>query len=141
MGDPAQYPEIRTARFLYAMQWLPPDLRADYQARQQWIDNNMSYLDGLALAVLHSHDADFRRDTWFIYHNLYMCRLLGVCPNWLWDIGVYGLVPLPRPLSIAAPCASTLSFPILKYSPPVPLQIAEASAQFQVRDPTVDSRA
>eukprot|EP00962_Isochrysis_galbana_P000276 scaffold80_cov106-Isochrysis_galbana.AAC.2 len=44
MGDPALYPEIRTARFLYAMQWLPPDLRADYQARQQWIDNNMSYL-------------------------------------------------------------------------------------------------
>eukprot|EP00962_Isochrysis_galbana_P002221 scaffold579_cov129-Isochrysis_galbana.AAC.1 len=40
MGDPAQYPEVRMARFLYAMQWLPPDFRADYQARQQWIDNN-----------------------------------------------------------------------------------------------------
>eukprot|EP00962_Isochrysis_galbana_P021544 scaffold6356_cov118-Isochrysis_galbana.AAC.5 len=38
MGDPAQYPEIRAARFQYAMQWLPPDLRADYQLRQQWID-------------------------------------------------------------------------------------------------------
>eukprot|EP00962_Isochrysis_galbana_P061697 scaffold42526_cov298-Isochrysis_galbana.AAC.1 len=53
MGDPAQYPEIRTARFLYAMQWLPPDLRADYGARQQWIDNNMSYLDGLAPQWVH----------------------------------------------------------------------------------------
>eukprot|EP00962_Isochrysis_galbana_P036575 scaffold12670_cov119-Isochrysis_galbana.AAC.7 len=90
MGDPAQYPEVRMARFLYAMQWLPPDLRADYGARQQWIDNNMSYLDGFALGLLHYHDADFRRDTWFTYHNLYMCRL-GVCPNWLWDIDVYGL--------------------------------------------------
>eukprot|EP00962_Isochrysis_galbana_P044545 scaffold17333_cov152-Isochrysis_galbana.AAC.3 len=46
------YPEIRAARFQYAMQWLPSDLRADYQLRQQWIDNDMSYLDGLALAVL-----------------------------------------------------------------------------------------
>eukprot|EP00962_Isochrysis_galbana_P038519 scaffold13680_cov128-Isochrysis_galbana.AAC.6 len=70
-------------------QWLQPDLRADYQARQQWIDNNMSYLDGLALAVLHSQDADFRRGTWSVYHNLHMCRL-GVCPNWgfgLWSPG------------------------------------------------------
>jgi len=25
MGDPSRYPEIRMARFLYAMQWLPPD--------------------------------------------------------------------------------------------------------------------
>eukprot|EP00962_Isochrysis_galbana_P038991 scaffold13937_cov108-Isochrysis_galbana.AAC.6 len=121
MGDPALYPEIRTARFLYAMQWLPPDLRADYQARQQWIDNNMSYLDGLALAEFHSHDADFRRDTWFIYHNLHMCRL-GVCPNWLWSLDVYGLFPPPRLLSIAAPCVSTLGFPILKSFPPVRLQ-------------------
>eukprot|EP00962_Isochrysis_galbana_P018879 scaffold5475_cov127-Isochrysis_galbana.AAC.13 len=61
MGDPAQYPEVRMARFLYAMQWLPPDFRADYQARQQWIDNNLTYLDGLAIANLHYHDADFRR--------------------------------------------------------------------------------
>eukprot|EP00962_Isochrysis_galbana_P000230 scaffold59_cov119-Isochrysis_galbana.AAC.5 len=75
MGDPAQYPEIRAARFQYAMQWLPPDLRADYQLRQQWIDNNMSYLDGLALAVLQAQDSDFRRGTWSVYHNLYMCRL------------------------------------------------------------------
>eukprot|EP00962_Isochrysis_galbana_P015088 scaffold4328_cov135-Isochrysis_galbana.AAC.9 len=90
MGDPEQYPEIRAARFQYAMQWLPPDLRADYQLRQQWIDKYMFYLDGLALAVLQAEDSDFRRDSWFIYHNLYMCRL-GVCPNWLWDIDVYSL--------------------------------------------------
>eukprot|EP00962_Isochrysis_galbana_P053062 scaffold24515_cov112-Isochrysis_galbana.AAC.8 len=74
MGDPAQYPEIRVARFQYAMQWLPPDLRADYQLRPQWIDNNMSYLDGRALAVLQSEDSTFRRDSWDVYHNLYMCR-------------------------------------------------------------------
>eukprot|EP00962_Isochrysis_galbana_P053340 scaffold24766_cov120-Isochrysis_galbana.AAC.2 len=52
MGDPSRYPEIRMARFLYAMKWLLPDLRADYQLRQQWIDNNMTYLDARALAVL-----------------------------------------------------------------------------------------
>eukprot|EP00962_Isochrysis_galbana_P033595 scaffold11278_cov145-Isochrysis_galbana.AAC.2 len=45
---------------------------------------------------------------------------------------------LPRPSSIAAPCVSTLSFLILRSSPPVPLSIAVASAQFQVRDPTVE---
>eukprot|EP00962_Isochrysis_galbana_P021420 scaffold6320_cov126-Isochrysis_galbana.AAC.3 len=42
MGDPALYPEVRTARFLYAMQWLPRDFTADYQARQLWIDNTTS---------------------------------------------------------------------------------------------------
>eukprot|EP00962_Isochrysis_galbana_P042729 scaffold16056_cov132-Isochrysis_galbana.AAC.1 len=41
MGDPAQYPEIRAARFQYAMQWLPPDLRADYQLSASF-DNNGS---------------------------------------------------------------------------------------------------
>eukprot|EP00962_Isochrysis_galbana_P048977 scaffold20598_cov145-Isochrysis_galbana.AAC.1 len=90
MGDPALYPEVRTARFLYAMQWLPPDFRADYQARQQWIDNNLTYLDGLAIAEFHYNDADFRRDTWSVYHDLHMCRL-GVCPKWLWSLDVYGL--------------------------------------------------
>eukprot|EP00962_Isochrysis_galbana_P053939 scaffold25482_cov165-Isochrysis_galbana.AAC.4 len=65
MGDPAQYPEIRAARFQYAMQWLPSDLRADYQLRQQWIDNNMSYLDGRALAVLQAEDSAFLRDFCF----------------------------------------------------------------------------
>eukprot|EP00962_Isochrysis_galbana_P041776 scaffold15406_cov119-Isochrysis_galbana.AAC.11 len=72
MGDPALYPEVRTARFLYAMQWLPPDCRADYQARQQWIDNNLTYLDGLAIAEFHYNDADFRRDTWSVYHDLHI---------------------------------------------------------------------
>eukprot|EP00962_Isochrysis_galbana_P018746 scaffold5412_cov129-Isochrysis_galbana.AAC.1 len=35
------------------------------QLRQQWqwIDNNMSYLDGRALAVLQSGDSTFRRDS------------------------------------------------------------------------------
>eukprot|EP00962_Isochrysis_galbana_P043399 scaffold16508_cov108-Isochrysis_galbana.AAC.2 len=72
MGDPALYPDIRAARFLYAMQWLPSDLCADYQLRQQWIDNNMSYLDGRALAVLQAEYSHFRRDSWAVYHNLYM---------------------------------------------------------------------
>eukprot|EP00962_Isochrysis_galbana_P051063 scaffold22411_cov110-Isochrysis_galbana.AAC.4 len=67
MGDPAMYPEIRTARFIYAMQRLPSDFTADVQARQQWVDNNLTYLDGLVLADLHCHDADFRRDSWSTY--------------------------------------------------------------------------
>eukprot|EP00962_Isochrysis_galbana_P056822 scaffold28955_cov139-Isochrysis_galbana.AAC.1 len=112
MGDPALYPEIRTARFLYAMQWLPRDFTADYQARQQWIDNNLTYLDGLVIANLHYHDADFRRDTWSTYHNLHMCRL-GVCP-------VCFNPQLPNPQIFPA------------------RSIAAASAQFQVRDPTVE---
>eukprot|EP00962_Isochrysis_galbana_P026775 scaffold8341_cov128-Isochrysis_galbana.AAC.3 len=45
--------------------------------------------------------------------------------------------PLPLLSFIVAPCASTLNFPIPKSIPPVPL-IAVASAQFQVRDPTVE---
>eukprot|EP00962_Isochrysis_galbana_P013894 scaffold3951_cov121-Isochrysis_galbana.AAC.8 len=55
-----------------------------------WIDNNMSYLDALALEVFQYGDADFRRDSWSTYYNLHMCRL-GVCPKWLWDIDMYGL--------------------------------------------------
>eukprot|EP00962_Isochrysis_galbana_P031677 scaffold10322_cov117-Isochrysis_galbana.AAC.2 len=43
--------------------------------------------------------------SWSTYHNLHMCRL-GVCPNWLWSLDF----------------VSTLNFPILKSSPPVPLQ-------------------
>eukprot|EP00962_Isochrysis_galbana_P051236 scaffold22615_cov133-Isochrysis_galbana.AAC.3 len=49
----SRYPEIRMARFLYAMQWLPRDLRADYQLRQQWMidnNNNMSYTSTRSLS-------------------------------------------------------------------------------------------
>jgi len=95
MGDPSHYPETRMARFMYAMKWLPPDLRADYQLRQQWIDNNMSYLDALALAFLQDRDHSYRSNTWPEYHNKHMCRL-GVCPNYLWTIDVYGLSNPPR---------------------------------------------
>jgi len=93
MGDPSRYPEIRMARFLYAMKWLPPDLRADYQLRQ--LCNNgstttcQSYLDALALAFLQDRDHSYRsNNTWPEYHNKHMCRL-GVCPNYLWTIDVY----------------------------------------------------
>eukprot|EP00962_Isochrysis_galbana_P025891 scaffold8005_cov118-Isochrysis_galbana.AAC.16 len=44
MGEPSRYPEIRMARFLYAMQWLPPDLRADYDLRQQWIMDRQQHV-------------------------------------------------------------------------------------------------
>ena len=47
MGDPAMYPEIRAARNVYALQRLPSDFTADPQARKQWVDNNLTYLDGV----------------------------------------------------------------------------------------------
>eukprot|EP00962_Isochrysis_galbana_P004135 scaffold1148_cov108-Isochrysis_galbana.AAC.7 len=106
--------------------WLPSDLCADYQLRQrQWIDNNMSYLDGRALAVLQSGDSTFRRDTWSVYHNLHTyvpprrVPPMALGPRCLWP---FFPLPLPRPLSIAAPCVSTLGFPIRISSPPVPSQ-------------------
>jgi len=46
MGDPAMYPDIRAARNVYALQRLPSDFSADPQARKQWVDNNLTYLDG-----------------------------------------------------------------------------------------------
>eukprot|EP00962_Isochrysis_galbana_P040986 scaffold14932_cov133-Isochrysis_galbana.AAC.5 len=46
MGDPAMYPEIRAARNVYALQRLPSDFSGDVQARKQWVDNNLTYLDG-----------------------------------------------------------------------------------------------
>jgi len=51
MGDPSRYPEIGTARHMYALRWLPREIRDDRLLLQQWIDNNMSYLDARALVV------------------------------------------------------------------------------------------
>eukprot|EP00962_Isochrysis_galbana_P052072 scaffold23448_cov133-Isochrysis_galbana.AAC.2 len=52
MGDPSRYSDIRMARTVYALQWLPRDLRDDRLLLQQWIDNNMTYLDARVLADL-----------------------------------------------------------------------------------------
>eukprot|EP00962_Isochrysis_galbana_P008171 scaffold2224_cov107-Isochrysis_galbana.AAC.1 len=54
MGDARKYTEIRAARFQYAMLWLPKKLHADYELRlrQQWIDNNLTYLGAELLVVL-----------------------------------------------------------------------------------------
>eukprot|EP00962_Isochrysis_galbana_P026377 scaffold8181_cov116-Isochrysis_galbana.AAC.1 len=146
MGDPALYPKIRTARHMYALQWLPREVRDDRPLLQQqlvnnngWIDNNnnMTYLDARALVVFQDGDADFRRDTWAVYHNLHMCRL-GVCPHWLWSLDVYGL-------STSTPTVIIIHSCPICFDPELPnpqifpaRSIAEASAQFQVRDPTVE---
>jgi len=45
MGDPALYPDIRHARHIYALQWLPRALRDDVPLMRLWIDNNMSWCD------------------------------------------------------------------------------------------------
>jgi len=77
-------------------------------------------------------------DTWPEYHYKRMCRL-GVCPQYLWDIDVYGL---SAPTAIRHSCMH--SCPVC-YNPNLPNQfiypsrsIAEATAQFLVRDPTVE---
>eukprot|EP00962_Isochrysis_galbana_P048754 scaffold20395_cov128-Isochrysis_galbana.AAC.7 len=41
MGDPAMYPEVRSARNIYALQRLPRDFTDDVMARKQWVDNNL----------------------------------------------------------------------------------------------------
>jgi len=45
MGDPALYPDIRLARHMYALQWLPRAIRDDVPLMHLWItiNNNMSY--------------------------------------------------------------------------------------------------
>eukprot|EP00962_Isochrysis_galbana_P033710 scaffold11336_cov133-Isochrysis_galbana.AAC.3 len=134
MGDPALYPEIRTARFVYAMQRLPRDFTDDVQARQLWVDNNLTYLDGLVIANLHYHDSHFRRDSWSTYRNLHMCRL-GVCPNWLWSLDAFGL---STPTAIIHSCHVCFN-PQLPNPQIYPARsISQASAQFLVRDPTVE---
>eukprot|EP00962_Isochrysis_galbana_P032223 scaffold10560_cov133-Isochrysis_galbana.AAC.13 len=80
MGDPSRYPEIRAACTIYALRWLPRDIRDDRLLLQQWIDNNMTYLDARALAVFQDGDHDYRLDSWSTYHNLHMCRLLACAP-------------------------------------------------------------
>jgi len=139
-GDPSRYPKIRMARFLFALQWLPRDLRADYGLRQQWIDNNMTYLDALVLALLQDKDSDYMKDTWPEYHYKHMCRLC-VCPQYLWTIDMCMAFQPPTRLSIsiAAPSATIPSFRTHSFTRPAPFSsIAEATAQFLVRDPNVE---
>eukprot|EP00962_Isochrysis_galbana_P018575 scaffold5362_cov100-Isochrysis_galbana.AAC.5 len=104
------------------------EIRDDRPLLQQWIDNNMSYLDldARALVVLQSGDAVFRRDTWSVYHDLHMCRL-GVCPclysiplpsivcNDVWACGrgrvaaVYSLLALSTSFCSLSLCANSVS--------------------------------
>eukprot|EP00962_Isochrysis_galbana_P059266 scaffold32718_cov124-Isochrysis_galbana.AAC.1 len=63
-----------------------------------------------------------------------MCRL-GVCPNWLWSIDAFGL---STPTAIIHSCHVCFN-PQLPNPHVFPARsIAEASSQFQVRDPTVE---
>eukprot|EP00962_Isochrysis_galbana_P033327 scaffold11144_cov111-Isochrysis_galbana.AAC.7 len=102
MGDPSLYPEIRTARFIYAMQRLPRDFTADVQARQQWVDNNLTYLDGLVLADLHYHDADFRRGTWVLSGARGAPRLKRTCLSWMVSLIVIASLAGSQSMNLAA---------------------------------------
>eukprot|EP00962_Isochrysis_galbana_P061954 scaffold48601_cov309-Isochrysis_galbana.AAC.1 len=68
------------ARFQYAMRWLPPNVRGDYGLCEQWINNNLTYLDALLLALYQDKDHDYMSFTWPEYHYKHMCRL-GVWPR------------------------------------------------------------
>jgi len=84
MGDARKYPEIRASRFQYAMLFLPKKIRADYELRQQWIDNNLTYLDAELLELYLEEDHDYMTFTWPEYHHKQACRL-GMCPNYLFE--------------------------------------------------------
>eukprot|EP00962_Isochrysis_galbana_P019520 scaffold5687_cov132-Isochrysis_galbana.AAC.2 len=101
MGDPAMYPEIRSARNIYALQRLPRDFTDDVMARKQWVDNNLTYFDGLLLANFHYHDADFRRDSWPIALSPVVLRL--------WTIPVKAMNTLSKALTCAITAKSSCS--------------------------------
>jgi len=73
MGAARKYPEIRAMmRFQYAMLFLPSNIRDDEGGlRQQWIDNNFTYLDSLLLELYLEEDHNFMRFTWPEYHYLH----------------------------------------------------------------------
>eukprot|EP00962_Isochrysis_galbana_P030094 scaffold9728_cov132-Isochrysis_galbana.AAC.1 len=60
-----------------------------------------------------------------------MCRL-GVCPQWLWDIDVYGL-STPTAIIHSCPMCFNPQLPNPQIFPA--RSISQASAQFQVRPP------
>eukprot|EP00962_Isochrysis_galbana_P037551 scaffold13167_cov123-Isochrysis_galbana.AAC.5 len=97
MGDARKYkyPEIRAARFHYAIVWLPKKLSADYGLRQQWtVDRQQSDLPrrrtSRAVPRRVEEDHDYMKFTWPEYHYKHACRL-GICPNYLFDRDKFGL--------------------------------------------------
>jgi len=52
--------------------------------RQQWLDNNLTYLDAELLELYIEDDHDYMTITWPEYHHKHACRH-GICPNYLFD--------------------------------------------------------
>eukprot|EP00962_Isochrysis_galbana_P039532 scaffold14177_cov124-Isochrysis_galbana.AAC.4 len=52
----------------------------NYELRQQWIDNNLTYLDAELLELYLDEDHSFMRFTWPEYHLKQACRLGGAAP-------------------------------------------------------------
>eukprot|EP00962_Isochrysis_galbana_P017171 scaffold4939_cov121-Isochrysis_galbana.AAC.2 len=50
MGDPSRYPEIRTARHLYALRWLPREIRDDQMVRAAWTVYRTVHVSGMTCA-------------------------------------------------------------------------------------------
>eukprot|EP00962_Isochrysis_galbana_P040403 scaffold14625_cov125-Isochrysis_galbana.AAC.4 len=87
MGAPSRYPEIRQARTIYALKWLPRDFTDDRVLRQEWIDNNLTYLDARALAVFQARrDYSLRRESGFLlllglFTTICICAALACAPE------------------------------------------------------------
>eukprot|EP00962_Isochrysis_galbana_P022114 scaffold6566_cov124-Isochrysis_galbana.AAC.1 len=74
-----------TANMSQRCKYQPPKkIRADYGLRQQWIDNNLTYLDSVLLELYLEEDHDYMTFTWPEYHHKHACRL-GMCPNYLFE--------------------------------------------------------
>eukprot|EP00962_Isochrysis_galbana_P028116 scaffold8864_cov122-Isochrysis_galbana.AAC.4 len=76
MSDPSRYPDIRTARLVYALQWLPRDFRDDKWLRQQWSTTTCP-------TSMAARSPFFKMKTTPFVGNIsqpaHVCRL-GVCP-------------------------------------------------------------
>jgi len=51
----------RASSFQYAMLWLPANVRNDYGLRDQWMNNNLTYLDSLLLELYQDKDDSYMR--------------------------------------------------------------------------------
>eukprot|EP00962_Isochrysis_galbana_P013440 scaffold3811_cov116-Isochrysis_galbana.AAC.4 len=121
MGDPSRYPEIRLARHMYALQWLPRDIR----------DDSLIFFNSGSTTICptstRARSRSFKLEMLTFVGLLGLFTITSTCAALACAPNGFGpsmslAFPLPRPLSIVAPCASTHSFPILKSIPPVPLQ-------------------
>eukprot|EP00962_Isochrysis_galbana_P035168 scaffold12014_cov114-Isochrysis_galbana.AAC.1 len=81
MGDPSRYPEIRLARHMYALQWLPRAIRDDRPLLQSTVDRQQHVLSRRA----RSRSFKLEMLTFVGLHGLFIktsiCAALACAPN------------------------------------------------------------